>query len=221
MTGAPLAHPVPRLPHRIPGWRSPDLQRPSPAGIRAPRPGLWPGRRHFRGSAFASASSPAAAVARPCGAPAPPAGAKAAPRLSCRLKTAPNPAANPAIDLRLTRETSVTPRRPPRPPASAASARPAVDVEATHDYPMVMTTVGIAELKAHLSEHLQAVRRGETIVVLDRREPIARIVPIGAAGLELVIRPASGALHDVKLLGPSRSSVDVMEQLREERAERL
>jgi len=86
---------------------------------------------------------------------------------------------------------------------------------------MVMTSVGTADLKAHLSEHLQAVRRGETIVVLDRREPIARIVPIGAAGLELVIRQAKGALHDVPLLGPSRAGADVVEQLREERAERL
>jgi len=96
-----------------------------------------------------------------------------------------------------------------------------VDVEDMHDYHVVMTSVGTAELKAHLSEHLQAVRRGETIVVLDRREPIARIVPIGAAGLELVIRQANGALHDVPLLPPSRAAGDVMEQLREERAERL
>ena len=60
-----------------------------------------------------------------------------------------------------------------------------------------------------------------TILVLDRREPIARIVPIGAVGLELVVRPANGALQDVPLLGPSRSSVDVLEQLRDERADRL
>ena len=83
-----------------------------------------------------------------------------------------------------------------------------------------MITVGTADLKAHLSAHLQAVRRGETIVVLDRREPIARIVPIGAAGLELVIRPACGALQEVALLGPTRSTVDVLVQLREERADR-
>ncbi len=90
-----------------------------------------------------------------------------------------------------------------------------------HDYHVVMISVGTADLKAHLSEHLQAVRRGETIVVLDRREPIARIVPVGATGLELVIRPAKGALQDVPLLGPSLSAVDVLEQLREERGERL
>jgi prevent-host-death family protein len=84
-----------------------------------------------------------------------------------------------------------------------------------------MIAVGTAELKAHLSEHLKAVRRGETVVVLDRREPIARIIPVGAAGLELVIRPANGALQDVPLLGPTPAAPDVVEQLREERAERL
>ena len=89
------------------------------------------------------------------------------------------------------------------------------------DYYLVMITVGTADLKAHLSEHLQTVRRGETIIVLDRREPIARIVPIGAAGLELVIRPAKGALHEVPLLGPSRAGGDIVEQLLEERVERL
>jgi antitoxin (DNA-binding transcriptional repressor) of toxin-antitoxin stability system len=98
--------------------------------------------------------------------------------------------------------------------------RTGIDVVDTDDYLIVMTSVGTADLKAHLSEHLQAVRRGETIVVLDRREPIARIVPIGATGLELVIRPALGALHDVPLLGPSRSAVDVLEQLAEERGDR-
>lgn len=83
-----------------------------------------------------------------------------------------------------------------------------------------MTSVGTAELKAHLSEHLQSVGRGETIVVVDGREPIARIVPIGPAELEWVIRPANGGLQDVKLLGPSRAGSDVVEQLREERGER-
>ncbi len=89
------------------------------------------------------------------------------------------------------------------------------------DYHEGMIAVGTAELKAHLSEHLQSVRRGETIVVLDRREPIARIVPIGADGLELVVRPAKGSIQDVPLLGATRLGGDVLEQLREERSDRL
>lgn len=37
--------------------------------------------------------------------------------------------------------------------------------------------VGVRELKSHLSQYLAKVRGGETIVVTDRGEPIARIVP--------------------------------------------
>jgi prevent-host-death family protein len=37
--------------------------------------------------------------------------------------------------------------------------------------------VGIRELKAKLSEHVQRVREGETIVVTDRGRPVARRVP--------------------------------------------
>src|SRR5207247_2165703 len=43
---------------------------------------------------------------------------------------------------------------------------------------MVMKQVRIADLKARLSEYLRAVRRGETIAVLDRDTPVAQIVPI-------------------------------------------
>ena len=40
-----------------------------------------------------------------------------------------------------------------------------------------MSHVGIAELKARLSEHLRVVRNGGTLTVLDRDTPLARIVP--------------------------------------------
>ena len=44
-----------------------------------------------------------------------------------------------------------------------------------------MRSVKIADLKAKLSAHLQRVRDGEEVVVCDRNEPVARIVPIRAA----------------------------------------
>jgi prevent-host-death family protein len=37
----------------------------------------------------------------------------------------------------------------------------------------------IAELKNNLSRYLEYVRAGESILVLDRDEPVARIVPVG------------------------------------------
>jgi prevent-host-death family protein len=84
-----------------------------------------------------------------------------------------------------------------------------------------MKSVGTAELKAHLSEHLQSVRRGETITVLDRREPVARIVPILAAEGELVVRPARGALHDIPVPPPVRAGGDIVDDLLRDRRERL
>lgn len=40
-----------------------------------------------------------------------------------------------------------------------------------------MKTVNIADLKAHLSAHIQLVRDGEEVLVCDRNKPVARIVP--------------------------------------------
>ena len=43
---------------------------------------------------------------------------------------------------------------------------------------LTMRQVGIAELKSRVSEYLRAVRRRETISVLDRETPVAQIVPV-------------------------------------------
>jgi antitoxin (DNA-binding transcriptional repressor) of toxin-antitoxin stability system len=44
-----------------------------------------------------------------------------------------------------------------------------------------MKSVNVAELKNRLSHYLRLVRRGEAILVRDRREVIARIEPAGPA----------------------------------------
>lgn len=41
-----------------------------------------------------------------------------------------------------------------------------------------MRTVNISDLKARLSAHLQFVRDGEEVLVCDRNQPVARIVPV-------------------------------------------
>lgn len=41
--------------------------------------------------------------------------------------------------------------------------------------------VGIRELKAKLSAYLRKVKSGQTVVVTDRGEPVARLVPVGRA----------------------------------------
>lgn len=84
---------------------------------------------------------------------------------------------------------------------------------------MTMKTVRIAELKARLSEYLRAVRRGETIAVLDRETPVAQIVPIRDRTTLRIRKPAPGALrpNQVPLLKPLKLAVDIVDVLMEER----
>jgi prevent-host-death family protein len=81
-----------------------------------------------------------------------------------------------------------------------------------------MSNVGIAELKARLSEHLRSVRNGGTITVLDRDTPIARIVPYAAQPLE--IRKARRRLRDLKLPSKPAKRTDSVAILVEDRRRR-
>jgi prevent-host-death family protein len=84
---------------------------------------------------------------------------------------------------------------------------------------MTMKQVRIAELKARLSEYLRAVRRGESIAVLDRDTPVAQIVPLHDRLPLRVRKPAPGSPppHRVPLPKPAKLNVDVVELLLEER----
>jgi prevent-host-death family protein len=81
-----------------------------------------------------------------------------------------------------------------------------------------MSNVGIAELKAHLSEHLRAVRNGGTLTVLDRDTPIARIVPYATPSLE--IRKARRRLRDLRLPPKPAKRTDSVALLVEDRRRR-
>ncbi len=88
-------------------------------------------------------------------------------------------------------------------------------------YYMVMKTVGIADLKAHLSGHLRTVKKGETLVVLERGTPVARIVPAADLRGGVVTRPPSRDLSSVKQmlkrLPPLGLPVDSLSILLEDR----
>jgi prevent-host-death family protein len=47
-----------------------------------------------------------------------------------------------------------------------------------------MRTAKISELKAKLSAHIQYVKNGEEVLVLDRNTPVARLVPAGPSADE-------------------------------------
>jgi prevent-host-death family protein len=82
-----------------------------------------------------------------------------------------------------------------------------------------MSGVRIADLKARLSEHLRAVRRGRTLTVLDRDTPIARIVPYDEAE-PLRVRRASRKPRDVALPAPPAKPTDSLAVLLRDRASR-
>ena len=81
-----------------------------------------------------------------------------------------------------------------------------------------MKVVGIADLKARLSEHLRSVRKGRTITVLDRDRPVARIVPFTSEPLE--IRQATRRLRDLKLPSKPAAPTDSLSVLLEDRRRR-
>ena len=90
----------------------------------------------------------------------------------------------------------------------------------TRDYIMVMKSVGVAKLKARLSEYLRRVREGAEVTVLDRETPIARIVPVTGGPTPLSVRrPRRGAPPPgrVPLPRPLPLPVDVVALLLEER----
>jgi len=84
---------------------------------------------------------------------------------------------------------------------------------------IVMKQVGIAALKSRLSEYLRAVRRGETISVLDRQTPVAQIVPVRRREILRIRRPAPGtpSPNRVPLPRPAKLKIDIVDLLLEER----
>ena len=83
---------------------------------------------------------------------------------------------------------------------------------------MVMKSVGIADLKARLSEHLRSVRKGRTLTVLDRNTPVARIVPYAAEPIE--VRRATRRLRDLKFPPAPSTPTDSLAILLEDRRRR-
>ncbi len=85
-----------------------------------------------------------------------------------------------------------------------------------------MTMVNTSELKAKLSAYLAAVRRGETIVVCDRRTPVARLVPLDSRSTDLDVDEAKRRPTKIADCKPVRllKTVDPIEMLREDRARR-
>lgn len=99
-----------------------------------------------------------------------------------------------------------------------------------------MKTVGVRDLKNRLSEYLRRVRLGEGVLVTDRGEVVAELVPPGQAqrdpsvpaglqslakrGLLTVAAPAGTDLYPALAREPRKPRRSVVELLDEERGPR-
>ena len=80
----------------------------------------------------------------------------------------------------------------------------------------------IAELKSNLSAYLSEVRRGETIIVCDRANPIARLTPLDESSDDIGILDASHSAKEAARVKPPklRKPANIDRILAEMRADR-
>lgn len=91
-----------------------------------------------------------------------------------------------------------------------------------------MKTINVAQLKINLSKYLRRVRSGERFTVLDRKEPVAALVPLEAhpksSHRRLVeegrVIPSMKKLSSLKFTRLKRS-VRIQEALDEVRSDRV
>ena len=85
-----------------------------------------------------------------------------------------------------------------------------------------MKRVMISELRAKLSAYLSEVRKGETVVVCDRKTPVARLIPYTQDTDELGIEEPVITDREHAWPKPVRlgKKVDVVRLLREDRDQR-
>ncbi len=97
-----------------------------------------------------------------------------------------------------------------------------LDKETIHDPGKTMKKVMVSELKAKLSAYLSEVRKGETVVVCDRKTPVARLIPYAQAPDELGVEEP--VITDREPAWPKpvqlRKKVNVVKLLREDRDQR-
>jgi prevent-host-death family protein len=96
------------------------------------------------------------------------------------------------------------------------------DFGTMYGHKRIMKHAKVSELKAHLSAYLAYVRKGETVVVSDRRTPIARLVPVDQRPDGVMIEPSWRPAREIRHVRGVRllRRVDVGKILRQSRDQR-
>ncbi len=77
----------------------------------------------------------------------------------------------------------------------------------------------VSNLKAKIGRYMKAVRGGQEVVVTDRNEPVAKLVPLRAASSVVVAQPRDAAAgpFGARRVTKQRLGVDAVQLLREDR----
>jgi prevent-host-death family protein len=82
---------------------------------------------------------------------------------------------------------------------------------------MVMETVNIGTLKAHLNEYVQRARDGSRFLIVDRQSPVACIIPYQQDSQALISRKPAAKLSDFDIPKKPACSKNSLGALLEER----
>jgi len=89
-----------------------------------------------------------------------------------------------------------------------------------------MIKTSASQLKAKMGRYMRAVRSGQEVLVTDRDQPVARLVPVDAAAPTTGLRtsaprdPAAPALGEIEVRGLRRRGIDTTALLVEDRSRR-
>ena len=86
-----------------------------------------------------------------------------------------------------------------------------------------MKSVNIAKFKAELGKYLGYIRRGEEVIVLDRSQPLARVLPFQKTEQQLIIEgplEKETKLSDLHFKPIANKKIDSLKLLIEERGDR-
>ena len=86
-----------------------------------------------------------------------------------------------------------------------------------------MKKANISTIKAELSKYLRFVRSGEEVMIMDRDQPVAKLVGVSAANTVLIKEP-SADLKSILLAGDKRAfteTLDILDVLTQDREDRF